>query len=196
MPTVMTDAATVVIRRATAADTDQLVRIAGRDSQRPIEAPALIAEVDGVAHAALEIADGRVIADPFVPTADLVALLRLRAQAVGRGSAVGARMPRLSTYLAPGFDGSSPSSNRSARLPRTSTTRLPHDGVVARRRRRLVLLHRLDGARPLVPLEPMDWGSLRPTILVAGRLLPGERCHVQPGRGTAVKVAGPPCRTA
>ena len=149
MPTVMTDAPTVVIRHATAADADQLVRVAGRDSQPPARAPALIAEVDGVAHAALEIADGRVIADPFVPTADLVALLRLRARSVGRGSAAGARMPRPSTYLPPGVDGSSPSSKGPAGLPRTSATRLPHDGAVTRRRRRFVLPHRGQSRRPL-----------------------------------------------
>lgn len=144
----MTDAAAVVIRHATVADADQLVRVAGRDSQRPVQAPALIAEVDGVAHAALQLADGRVIADPFVPTADLVALLRLRAQTVGRGSAAGARMPRASRYLAPGVDGSISSSNRPARLPRTWATRLSRDGAVTRRRRRLVLPHRGRSHRP------------------------------------------------
>jgi hypothetical protein len=150
----MTGAATVVIRHATAVDADQLVRVASRDSQRRVQAPALIAEVDGVAHAALEIADGRVIADPFVPTADLVALLRLRAQTVGRGSAAGARMPRPSTYLAPGVDGSSPSSNLPVRLPRTSATRLPDDGAVTRRRRRFVPPHRGQSHRPLEASVP------------------------------------------
>lgn len=97
MPTIMTDAA-VVIRHATAADADQLMRVAGRDSQRPVHGPTLVAEVGGVACAALQLADGRVIADPFLPTADLVALLRLRAQAIGRGSAAGAWRPRPGRY--------------------------------------------------------------------------------------------------
>lgn len=149
MPTVVTDAAAVVIRHASAADADQLVRVAARDSQRPVHGPALIAEVDGAAHAALQLADGRVIADPFVPTADLVAVLRLRAQTVGRGSAAGAGRPRPSRHLAPGVDGSISDSNRPTRLPGTPATRFPRDGAVTRRRRRFALPHRGRSHRPL-----------------------------------------------
>ncbi|MBW3579371.1 MAG: hypothetical protein KY462_16870 [Actinobacteria bacterium] len=76
--TVMPYPDAVLIRHATPGDTDQLIRVAARHHQPPIHGPALIAEVDGVARAALELADGRVVTDPFVPTADVVGLLQMR----------------------------------------------------------------------------------------------------------------------
>ena len=78
----MFSATTHIIRPATAADGAVLERLAVLDSQRPIAAPALIGERDGTAAAAISLADGRVVADPFVPTAQLVAILRLRASAL------------------------------------------------------------------------------------------------------------------
>jgi hypothetical protein len=72
----------LVIRPAYPDDHAPLERLARLDSQRPLRrGPALIAERDGRILAALATADGRAIADPFAPTADLVALLRLRAAA-------------------------------------------------------------------------------------------------------------------
>ena len=71
----------IVIRHATNCDHDQRVlsELAALDSRMPLNGPALIAEVDGVARAALDLSDGSVAADPFVPTAELVELLRVRA---------------------------------------------------------------------------------------------------------------------
>ena len=71
----------IVIRPATDSDHDKraLSRLAALDSRRRLRGPALIAEVDGVARAALDLSDGSVAADPFVPTAELVELLRVRA---------------------------------------------------------------------------------------------------------------------
>ena len=43
LTSVMPDANAVVIRHATAVDADQLIRVAARDSQRPVHGPALIA---------------------------------------------------------------------------------------------------------------------------------------------------------
>lgn len=40
--------------------------------------PAVVAEQDGCAVAALELDSGRVVADPFAPTVDAIALLTLR----------------------------------------------------------------------------------------------------------------------
>jgi len=68
---------TVVIRAARGSDGNTLNNLARLDSQRPLAGEVLVAEQDGALVAA--IGGDRVIADPFRRTADLVALLRLRA---------------------------------------------------------------------------------------------------------------------
>src|SRR3954447_4456636 len=78
----MYSATTHIIRPATADDDSALERLAALDSQRPIASPALIGERDGRVVAAISLADGRVVADPFVPTAQLVAVMRMRAGAL------------------------------------------------------------------------------------------------------------------
>jgi hypothetical protein len=70
---------TIVIRRAGAADLQVLARLAALDSAATPGADSLIAELDGSPVAALDVARGQVVADPFQRTADVVALLRLRA---------------------------------------------------------------------------------------------------------------------
>ncbi len=78
----------LVIRPAYPDDATPLERLARLDSQRPLRrGAALVAERDGRILAALSVADGRAIADPFAPTADLVALLRLRATAESSATA-------------------------------------------------------------------------------------------------------------
>ncbi len=77
----------IVIRTASEADAGVLHRLAALDESRPPRGRALLAEVDGVGRAALGLDDGWVVADPFVPTASLVALLRLRAQLLAGGPA-------------------------------------------------------------------------------------------------------------
>jgi hypothetical protein len=69
----------VVIRPAVAADADVLRRLAALDSARPLNGSALLAEQRGSVVSAVSLSDGRAIADPFVATADTVALLRVRA---------------------------------------------------------------------------------------------------------------------
>jgi hypothetical protein len=69
----------IVIRHAGDAHTCALHNLALLDSREPLTGPALIGEVDGIPRAALDLSDGTVAADPFVPTAELVELLRLRA---------------------------------------------------------------------------------------------------------------------
>jgi hypothetical protein len=71
----------LVIRPAYPDDHASLARLAALDSARPLSGATLVAERDGRILAALSVADGRAIADPFAPTADLIALLRLRAAA-------------------------------------------------------------------------------------------------------------------
>src|SRR4051794_27288857 len=69
----------IAIRSAGAADEGALRRLASLDSADTLSLPALLAEVDGEPRAALSIADGKSVAAPFAPTADLVTLLRMRA---------------------------------------------------------------------------------------------------------------------
>jgi hypothetical protein len=69
---------TVAIRRAHDGDVPRLHDLAELDSCRPLEGPALVAVVEGVIWAALGLDDDRVVADPFLPTAAAVELLRLR----------------------------------------------------------------------------------------------------------------------
>lgn len=78
-----TPAATVpamTIRRAGAAHHAELDRLAALDSARPLAGDILVAEVAGELQAALEIASGFAVADPFRPTADLVRQLRTEAK--------------------------------------------------------------------------------------------------------------------
>src|SRR4051812_34211517 len=69
----------IVIRHSLEDDVRTLVGLAILDSRPELRGPALLAEVDGVARAAIDLHDGSVVADPFAPTAALVELLRLRA---------------------------------------------------------------------------------------------------------------------
>jgi hypothetical protein len=70
----------VTIRRADADDRVALSLLAMLDSAERLRGPVLIAESEGLVLAAISLEDGRVVADPFFPTADLVALLRARAE--------------------------------------------------------------------------------------------------------------------
>ena len=75
----MTD---ITVRRSVAGDNSALERLAALDSARPPTGPALVAEADSRMIAALPLGSGRPIADPFEPTAAIVALLELRAAQV------------------------------------------------------------------------------------------------------------------
>ncbi len=69
------------IRFAYPDDESGLRRLAALDSQPNLTGPALVAEVGGELWAAVSLGgEPRAIADPFRPTAELVALLRERAQ--------------------------------------------------------------------------------------------------------------------
>jgi hypothetical protein len=75
----MSDSKELTVRHATAADERELARLAALDGSAPLTESALVAESDARILAALPLGAGRPIADPFEPTAELVALLRLRA---------------------------------------------------------------------------------------------------------------------
>jgi hypothetical protein len=70
------------IRYATLHDVPALRRLVELDGGRLFCGPALIAEIGGVAAAALSLADGRVIADPAQPTTVPRRLLRTRRDAL------------------------------------------------------------------------------------------------------------------
>src|SRR4051812_22683745 len=72
-------ASSVVMRAARGSDGGALARLAALDSKPRPRGEVLVAEVDGAVHAALQLDGGLVLADPFRPTAHLVALLQLRA---------------------------------------------------------------------------------------------------------------------
>lgn len=69
----------VAIRPATDDDTNALLRLAGLDSSVVPAGELLLGVVDGELRAAVSVTTGNAIADPFHHTADVVALLRLRA---------------------------------------------------------------------------------------------------------------------
>ncbi len=70
---------TLTIRMAVPADAEALRCLAQLDSApAPGPAPMLVAEVAGELRAAVPLYGGREIADPFHPTAELVALLTER----------------------------------------------------------------------------------------------------------------------
>jgi hypothetical protein len=90
---------TIVIRMATEADAEALRRLAELDSKPSLTGRVLVAEADGALRAATSLDDGRVVADPFVPSAGMAALLQTRSKLVRdprppRSSGVGRRLVR------------------------------------------------------------------------------------------------------
>jgi hypothetical protein len=85
----------VELRPARAADADVVRQLAELDDAAELEGPVLLAVVGSRAVAAIALDDGRVVADPFVPTAHAVALLRVRARHLSHGSARRRRRIRL-----------------------------------------------------------------------------------------------------
>ena len=69
----------ILIRQATFGDRATILRLAALDSAPPPHGLVLFAEVAGDARAAIEVETGRVVADPFRRTAEVVQLLTIRA---------------------------------------------------------------------------------------------------------------------
>jgi hypothetical protein len=76
---VLDDPDCVWVRLAGPADVPALLDLAELESRHAPVGPVLVAEVGGRVLAALPLADGEPLADPFRRTADLVEMLRLRA---------------------------------------------------------------------------------------------------------------------
>ena len=72
------DLDTVVLRIAREDDTPAVRRLACLDSAMPLGGDVLVAVRDGAISAAISLHSGRIVADPFQPTADLVSLLEAR----------------------------------------------------------------------------------------------------------------------
>ena len=68
----------LVIRKASPADSGPLHHLALLDSAPQPHGPMLVAEREGMLVAAVPLGGGRPIADPCVPSADIVGLLELR----------------------------------------------------------------------------------------------------------------------
>ena len=69
-------AMTIALHPATDSDRRELDRLAALDSSEPLRGSILLGRVDGVLRAALSTSDGRIVADPFSRTTDVVRLLR------------------------------------------------------------------------------------------------------------------------
>ena len=83
----------ITIRRNHPDDESAIVRLAALDSAAIPPSPFLLAEVDGELRAALSLANGRAIADPFHPSLYLTVLLRVYA-----GTAESERPARVHRY--------------------------------------------------------------------------------------------------
>lgn len=79
----MTTSEPITLRRATDADRTALARLAALDSARPLTGETLVAEVAGEPIAALALATGATVADPFRRTARALDLLGRRASNCG-----------------------------------------------------------------------------------------------------------------
>jgi hypothetical protein len=99
--TAITTAPSVLIRAARGSDGDALEHLAALDSATVPAGSLLVAEADGRVVAAIATSTGEAIADPFLPTADVIALLELRA--AGASAPHGRRRvaERLGLRLAP-----------------------------------------------------------------------------------------------
>jgi hypothetical protein len=95
-PTINTE---MTIRRMDAGDSDResVAELAALDSHQTLEGPVLGIEVEGKLRAAISLATGETISDPFSRTAELRTLLQLRARQLRRrGSKRGLRLPHRS----------------------------------------------------------------------------------------------------
>jgi hypothetical protein len=82
----MTAQSTIEIRAAADGDERVLRDLSELDATPAIGRPALLAVVDEHPVAALSLTDGRVAADPFTRTEDVVSLLRARVAGLRRAA--------------------------------------------------------------------------------------------------------------
>jgi hypothetical protein len=70
------------------------------DTVKPLTGLVLVAEAEGRPVAAISVDDGRTAADPFLPSADAVAVLRMRAAQLQPGVSAGAQRRRFAGWRA------------------------------------------------------------------------------------------------
>jgi hypothetical protein len=92
----LADGGVIALRFAHADESDIVYRLAELDSAPSPRGEVLLALVDGEPVAAMGLEDGRIVATPFRPTADVVAHLRLSAERLTRRE----RFPRRRRRLA------------------------------------------------------------------------------------------------
>jgi hypothetical protein len=90
--------APITIRYSADEDRDRILELAELDGRHAPAGQVLLAEVDGRLWAAVGVADGVAVADPFEPTGEIVRLLRLRVEQEhgrphDRGRLLGRLMP-------------------------------------------------------------------------------------------------------
>jgi hypothetical protein len=88
---------TLALRLAHPDDALAVRRLAALDDAPPLAGQVLVAFLDGEPVAAMSLVDGRAVANPFLPTADVVALLSLRARQLRRRDTP--RVPSASRHL-------------------------------------------------------------------------------------------------
>jgi hypothetical protein len=91
---------TVTIRRATAADSGAVARLAELDSSRTPTGDILVAEVAGELWAATSVEDFHTIADPFRPSAELSVLVTERVRQLRKDSRRPTRRRRMKLRIA------------------------------------------------------------------------------------------------
>ena len=89
---------TIAIRLAEPTDMGRVDTLAALDSARPLDGDILLAEVGDEPIAAIDLHNGRAVANPWKPTAEAVRLLQLRREQL-RGE-MDARRPRRRRPLA------------------------------------------------------------------------------------------------
>ena len=90
----------VTIRRATAADSGAVARLAELDSSHVPAGDVFVAEVNGQLWAATSIEDFHTIADPFRPSSEMSVLLTERVRQLRKAQHQPARRRRLRLRLA------------------------------------------------------------------------------------------------
>ena len=73
---------TYVIRKAAESDAEAIRRLSELDSRKAPTGYVLIGEIEARPAVAISVEDGHVVADPFAPTAQLTAMVRMRANAL------------------------------------------------------------------------------------------------------------------
>jgi hypothetical protein len=90
----------VTIRAARPGDAPAIERLSQLDSRPTPTGSVLVAEVGDELMAAVAVAGGEAVADPFQPTAALVSLLRVRAEQLRADELTRARTPARRSLVA------------------------------------------------------------------------------------------------